>query len=140
MKQFYCEIHRLDFTAFRASHCRSDWLLNFLCCKQTLFVLCSWAGKIFMPFVIYTKTVQVILFFAAPFLLPLLHKHWLFVLSLLLISVLVSTKLNYLFQKVYLLYSSLYLFCVQTFCLVHVQTVFYKHVSACFQLKLVLFG
>lgn len=45
--RLYCSLSRVH-----ASHCRSGWLLNLLCCKQTLFVLCSWTGKIFMLFAI----------------------------------------------------------------------------------------
>lgn len=54
--RLYCSLSRVH-----ASHCRWDWLLNLLCCKQTLFVLCSWTGKnlCFLP----SKTVQIILFF-----------------------------------------------------------------------------
>lgn len=46
-----------------------------------------------------------------PFLLPLLHKHWLFVLSLLLISVLVSTKLNYLSKSLFTLFQLIFVLC-----------------------------
>lgn len=46
-----------------------------------------------------------------PFLLPLLHKHWLFVLSLLLISVLVSTRLNSLSKSLFTLFQLIFVLC-----------------------------